>query len=152
MSTVPARTLAGLRAEWDAPFPAGPSDEAASAARGQLTRELAAAILGADLYDAERGSRTKVGDLFISSVGWSRARADAAAAIAEPGSAEWRAALGTPERATLTSDGLGVNRGQWCQCGHEDAGEWGRYEYWTAGGREGHGFVHAYCRRLMQAG
>lgn len=146
------RTLAELRAEWDAPLAAGPRDEVASAARTSLTRTLAAAILAADLLDPVRGDRTQVGDLFISSAGWSRERAAAADAAAEAGTPEWIAALGTHEHATLTGDGGSANRARWCRCGDPDVLEWVRYEHWTASGCEAHGYVHRECRRLLQAG
>jgi hypothetical protein len=147
------RTLDDLRADWDAPFTAAPADGAASAARGTLTRDLAAAILAADLHDPARGGRTRVGDLFIYNAGWSRERAAAADAAAAAGTPEWVAALGTHEHATLTGDGGAAIRDQWCLCGGQPpAADWIRYEHWTARGREAHGFVHRGCRRLIQAG
>ena len=147
-----SRPLAELRAEWDAPFTADPRDDTATASRTNLTRELAAAILAADLYDPVRGERTQVGGLFISGAGWSRERAAAADAAAAPGTPEWITALGTHEHATLTSDGRTANRARWCLCGEPDAAEWVRYEHWTARGCEAHGYVHRGCRRLLQAG
>jgi hypothetical protein len=146
------RTLADIRAEWDAPFLAGPSDAAAMAARSQLTRDLAAAILAAGILDREHATRTQVGDLVITSAGWSRERGDLAAAKAEPGTPEWIAALGAHDHATLTSDGRGANREQWCCCSEPPFSEWVRYEHWTERGREAHGFVHSECRRLLQSG
>lgn len=139
----PARPLAALRAEWDAPFLADPADHAANDERGQLTRELAASILAADLM-------TTVGDLFITTAGWSRERGDQANSAGKPGSEQWLAALGTPEHATLTADGRHVNRAAWCKCPQNAA--WVRYEYWTAEGCQRHGFVCAGCRRLIQVG
>lgn len=153
MTTSSTRTLAQLREDWDDPSVQGD-------ARTALTRELAAAILAAPMMEPGQTARTRVGDLQIADAGWSRERGDAANAVAEPGSEEWRAALGVPERVTLTSDGLGANRGRWCEChaappgGQVRAGEWVRYEAWTAEGRVAHGFVHApwECRRLLQVG
>jgi hypothetical protein len=152
MATAATRTLAELRAEWDAPFTADPRDDTASAGRTSLTRDLAAAILAADLYDPVRGDRTQVGDLFINSGGWSREPAAAADAAAAAGTPEWIAALGPHEHATLTSDGGSANRAQWCRCGDPDVLEWVRYEHWTASGCEAHGYVHRECRRLLQVG
>jgi hypothetical protein len=151
MTTTAARTLTGLRAEWDKPFLADPGDAKANAAWSTLTRELAAAILAADLHDGT--GRTRVGDMFITRAGWSKERAAAAAAVAKLGTPEWMAALGTHENVTLTSDGQGAVCTGWCQCGGEPrAAEWIRYEYWTAVGCEAHGFVHSECRRLLQTG
>lgn len=159
MTVISSRTLADLRAEWDSPFLADPSDKTASAARHQLTSELAAAILSAGLLDAVRRERTRVGDLWLVTAGWSRETSDRASAAGEPGSAGWYAALGRHEHALLTGDGRGANRDRWCLCATEGpepdgipAEEWVRYEYWTAEGRERHGFVHGVCRRLLQAG
>lgn len=146
--------LAELRSRWDAPFLADPSACAAMAARTTLTRELAAAILAAPLYDAEAGARTRVGSMIIAGGGWSKERGDAADAAAEPGTPEWRAALGDHEHATLTADGHGANRGTWCACPNDEvfADQWIRYEHWTAEGMSRHGYVHSECRRLLQAG
>ena len=146
-ATAPTRTLDSLRAEWDAPFLADPRDETANAARGQLTRDLAAAILSAKLM-------THAGGMTIHGAGWSRERGDHADATAEPGTEAWIAALGTHEHATLTSDGHAAIRDAWCTCANDDvyADQWVRYEYWTAKGMERHGYVHATCRKLLQAG
>ena len=160
MTAINTSTLADLRAEWDAPFLADPSDQAANAARSQLTRDLAAAILAADLFDRERMERTRVGPMQISTAGWSKERADLADAAAERGSQAWIAALGTHEHATLTSDGRAADRKNWCRCAvtglqQDDgipAGEWARYEHWTERGCEAHGFVHSECRQLLQTG
>jgi hypothetical protein len=148
------RTLADLRAEWDAPFLADPRDETANAARTRLTRDLAAAILAADLYDRDRMERTRVGDMQIAGAGWSKERGDQADATAGRGTPEWAAALGIHEHATLTSDGGAAIREQWCTCPNDDvaAEQWVRYEYWTERGCEAHGFVHAACRKLLQTG
>ena len=83
-----------------------------------------------------------------------RERGQQADAAGAPGSPEWIAALGVHEHATLTGDGHGAIREAWCTCagGNVDVAEWVRYEYWTAAGMERHGFVHATCRRLLQAG
>ena len=153
-SAPPVRTLADLRAEWDAPFLAGPSDEAANTARSRLTRDLAAAILAADLFDRERMEPTRVGGMQITGAGWSKERADLADAAAERGSPEWIAALSTHEHATLTSDGKSAIRTAWCTCANDDvyADQWIRYEHWTERGCEAHGFVHSECRRLLQTG
>ena len=147
-------TLSELRIWWDTPFCGAPSDSTATAARTALSRQLAAAILAADLLDEKAGTRTRVGEMFIASAGWSRERGDAACAAAEPGTPEWRAALGVPEHATLTGDGQGANRGAWCTCPNDEvfAEQWIRYEHWTAAGCERHGFVHSTCRRLLQTG
>ena len=152
--TTTTRTLDSLRAEWDAPFLADPRDETANAARASLTRELAAAILAADLFDIERMERTRVGHMQIAGAGWSKERGEQADATAEPGSPEWTAALGTHEHATLTSDGKSAIRDAWCTCANDDvcAGQWVRYEQWTERGCERHGYVHSECRRLLQAG
>lgn len=139
-----ARDLAALRAE------------AASAARGQLTRELAAAILAADLLDRGRMEQTRVGPLYLESAGWSLETSMRASAAGEAGSPEWYAALGRHEHAVLTGDGRGANRSAWCRCaggaGAVPPEEWVPYEYWTAAGREEHGFAHAGCRRKLQEG
>jgi len=138
----PSAHLAGTRAKWDAPA----DGTGTHGARLSLTRTLARLILEAPL-------RTRVGDLTVYTGGWSRERGQYADSVGEAGSPEWIAALGTHERATLTSDGRAANREQWCQCGEpaSDA-EWVRYEHWTAAGRVAHGFVHSECRRLLQTG
>jgi hypothetical protein len=60
-----AAEIAQTRREaWDVPFLADPSDEAANAARGEQTRELAAAILAVPLM-------TSVGGMTVASAGWS---------------------------------------------------------------------------------
>ena len=146
-----APTLDDLLRQWNAPFTADPFDEHAWDGRKQLTRDLAAAILAAPLGD-ENG-RTRVGGLQIATAGWTQARGDyansVASSVTDP--QKWIAALGTHEHATLTADGQGANRASWCWCAGGPA-EWVRYEYWTAEGREGHGFVCAECRRLVQTG
>jgi len=154
-TTTTTLALAELRAEWDLPYLADPADDIAWAARRQLTRELAAAILASDLWDAERQERARAGDLRIARAGWSRERGEQADAAGEPGTPEWKAALGAHEHATLTGDGGGAIREAWCECvtrGAVPFTEWVQYEHWTAEGREAHGFVHEGCRRLLQAG
>jgi hypothetical protein len=142
-----------MRAQWDAPFLADPSDEEANAERSQLTADLAAAILAAPLYDRVSMERTRVGDMRIAGAGWSVERGKLADAAGPAGSPEWTAALGVHEHATLTSDGNGAIREAWCACRPQpSAGTWVRYEYWTAEGMERHGFVCPECRRLLQAG
>lgn len=153
-ATTTTRTLADLRADWDAPFLADPRDETANAARTQLTRDLAAGILAADLFDRDRMERTRVGNMQIAGAGWTKERGDHADATAEPGSPAWIAALGTHEHATLTDDGKSAIRDAWCTCANDDvyADQWVRYEYWTEQGMERHGYVHSDCRRLLQVG
>ena len=142
---VTAAEISPLRAEWDAPFTGDMTDEAISA-RGDLTRELASLILGAQIM-------TRVGDLTVVGGGWSKERGDYADATAEAGSAGWIAALGAHENATLTSDGRGANRQAWCECaGLNDAAAWVRYEGWTEQGMDAHGFVCGTCRRITQTG
>jgi hypothetical protein len=147
MDTTTARTLEDLRAEWDKPHLADPNDTAANGARTLLTRELAAAILAADLG-------ATAGGMTVDTGGWSKERADAARAAGPAGSEEWRAALGAFEHATLTADGQPANRGAWCTCPNDDvaAADWIRYEVWVPAGCERHGFVHATCRKLLQTG
>lgn len=61
------------------------------------------------------------------------------------------AGTAVPEAITLTEDG----RSAWVEAWHEegeDAGDWVRYERWTAEGRVAHGYVHRVSRRLLQAG
>jgi hypothetical protein len=147
--TAAAATLTELYNQWDTPFTGDPGDAAAAAARAGLTRRLAAAILAAGLHDAT-GARTRAGAMRIADAGWSGERSAAAAA----GSPGWRAALGTYEHATLTSDGQEADCGKWCTCPNDDvfADQWIRYEFWTALGLEKHGYVHSACRQLLQAG
>jgi len=148
----PDRDLAKMRTEWDVPFLADPSDEAANMARGELTRRLAGVILAAPVG-------IKIGGLILASAGWSAETAAVADSKHRPGTSAWYAALGPHEDATLTADGRGAERAAWCQCattGLQRDGipmaEWVRYEGWTARGCESHGFVHSVCRRLLQAG
>jgi hypothetical protein len=155
MSPAAPRDLTALRAAWNAPHPAHLDDEASMTARREQTRELAAAVLSAGLWDPQTMERTRMGGLYLAGAGWSRERADAAELSGRPGSPEWRNALGTPEHATLTGDGQGAAWGRWCGCGLPAPAandEWVRYEHWTGEGRASHGFVHATCRRLLQAG
>jgi len=141
--TTRTATATELRAEWDEPFLADPRDEAANAARGDLTRALAAATLAARVG-------TAVGGMTVVGAGWSRERGDYADSVAEVGSDAWKAALGSHEDATLTSDGRGAIRDAWCEC--PAPGGWVRYEGWTARGCEAHGFVCGGCRRVTQTG
>lgn len=137
--------IAPVRAEWDQPFLADPSDDAAFAARQALTVDLAALILRAPLP-------TRAGGLTIYTGGWSREHGDAAAAAGEPGSAAWITALGAYEHATLTGDGKAAQRDGWCHCPGQPADSWVPYESWTAAGRVAHGFVCQSCRALIQVG
>jgi hypothetical protein len=141
--------LRTMRAEWDNwhdPFLSGMSQELVLEARKAATRELAAAILTFRRH-------TPVGNLILTSAGWSREAADRANAAAVTGTPEWFAALGAYEHATLTEDGRSARRDAWCPCPEDDsAGTWVRYEYWTARGMEAHGYVCPECRRLTQAG
>src|SRR5450755_3099990 len=113
--TTRTATATELRAEWDEPFLADPRDEAANAARGDLTRALAAATLAARVG-------TAVGGMTVVGAGWSRERGDYADSVAEVGSDAWK-------DATLTSDGRGAIRDAWCEC--PAPGGWVRYEGWT---------------------
>jgi len=141
---VTASELRAMRAEWDAPFLADPADEAACAERRALGEALAAATLAAKLM-------TRIGDLTVVEAGWSRETCDHADSIATPGSAEWIAALGAHEHATLTADGKPAIRDGWCRCS-ESLDTWVRYEGWTAEGRTAHGFVCGTCRKITQVG
>lgn len=140
-------TLADLHAAWSAPFLADPSDDAASAARGEQTRELAGLVLAA-------GTRARVGDLTIVAGSWSRKQADYAYSVADPAVDldAFEAALGSFSDATLTSDGDYVARDLWCRCASSAAAGWVRYEGWTAEGRSAHGFACPSCRALAQVG
>ena len=143
----PGRTLTSLRAAWDQPFLADPSDEAASKARGEQTRALAAQILAAPL-------NTPVGALTVATAGWSKERGEHADSVASSRTdpAAWIAALGTHEDAVLTSDGKPAVRTAWCETPDQPAEGWVRYEAWTARGCEAHGFVCPDCRKLLQTG
>lgn len=84
---------------------------------------------------------------------WSIEAGQRADAAGEEGSAEWWAALGPNETATLTSDGRGANPTAWC--GHKPpADSWVRYERWSPRGMEAHGYVcpDINCRQLVQSG
>lgn len=151
-TTTATPDLSELHRAWSEPFLASPRDDAANEARSAQTRALAAAILTADLLDAGTGGRTRVGSLHLADTGWSRERG-AAAARQPAGSAAWRADLGVPERATLTSDGEPVSRTAWCVCVPQpSASTWVRYEAWVPEGRVAHGFACPSCRRITQTG
>lgn len=141
-----ATELTGLREAWDEPFLADPRDEQANEARGEQTRELAAAILSVPLM-------TGAGGMTIVSAGWSKERGEYAGAVADPAvdSAAWIAALGPHEDAVLTSDGRPAVRTGWC-ADPGDPATWVRYEGWSARGCEAHGYVCADCRKLTQTG
>jgi hypothetical protein len=132
-----------MRADWEHYEPSGDGWWSTVEGRTQQTRELAAAILAAPLG-------TPVGDVKLTSGGWSKEtanRADATALVATP---EWYDTLGPREHATLTGDGRSALHEAWCQC--PDPAGWVAYERWTAEGRIAHGFVHETCRRLIQTG
>ncbi|PZG12988.1 hypothetical protein C1I95_24580 [Micromonospora craterilacus] len=108
------------------------------------------------IAQASRILATSVGQMVDTLIkvhgGWSADAAARADATAEPGTDEWRNALGPHEDATLTADGRPAATGGWCTCPAVGDDEWVRYERWSARGREAHGYVHAGCRALVQAG
>ena len=96
---------------------------------------------------------TPDGPLTKAHGGWSIEAEARANAIAEPGTPEWRSAIGPHIRATLTADGRGARTDAWCPCTPERPMEtWVRYERWTDQGRVGHGYVCPVCRCVTQTG
>lgn len=106
-----------------------------------------AQIMARDLGD-------KYNDMVVSGRSWTKERGDAARETVGPDAdwAAWQAALGVPSELLLTGDAGTYDRdGGWCRCeaGHD---EWVRFQRWSERGLEGHGFLHAGCRRLLQSG
>jgi len=146
MEITPSTTdVTALYEAFTAPWTGDPFDTAACAARGAQARQVAAAILAARVS-------TQVGHMTIVAAGWSLESSRQAAG--DPGSPEWYASLGSHEDATLTADGGYVARDLWCRCGDtaSPAGNWVRYEAFTADGMAAHGFACPHCRCLTQTG
>jgi hypothetical protein len=142
-SITPADLTAAYQA-WTGPWAGDPFSEADCADRGHQTRQLAAAILAAPVG-------THIGPMTKNHGGWDADAGRRADATADPGSDEWRAALGAHTTATLTGDGRGARRDMFCRC-NTPVTRWVRYEAYSAAGQEAHGFICPDCRGITQAG
>ena len=95
------------------------------------------------------------GPLILFTAGWSKEtsqRHPDLLTAPDVNIAEWRAAMGPYEHATLSADGRGLTA-RWCQCKPEPMPEtWVRYERYTTEGRAAHGYVCPTCRHITQTG
>jgi hypothetical protein len=98
--------------------------------------------------------KMRTGSLTKVSGSWSAEAGQHAEKVADPyvDIAAWRAAMGPHEAVLLSSDGRTVNRLAWCACGLAATVNPVRYERWTLGGLEAHGWACASCRSVVQAG
>lgn len=108
-------------------------------------REILAAPVGA-VIDTPDGKLIKCGGT------WSREAAARAEPVRDQGIDAYCAALGAHTTAELSADGRLPYLSAWCKCLTVRPTDWVRYERYSERGREGHGYVHAACRYIVQTG